>query len=111
MSDNFDLKKFLKESKAIENLNPVFHRLNENKKTETTKTTLVENNLRAKIREMVLAELGGGINPEMVDENEVEDSYKKGPNGTREVYVNDEIYFADFNAEINPGDRFWARVG
>ena len=66
MSDNFDLKKFLKESKAIENLNPVFHKLNESKETKDTKTTLVENNLRAKIREMVLAELGGGedyINP------------------------------------------------
>jgi len=86
MSDNFDLKKFLKESKTIENLNPVFHKLNENKTTETTKNTLVENNLRAKIREMVLAELGGGedydlesrkheygINPEMDDEYEVED--------------------------------------
>ena len=86
MSDNFDLKKFLKESKAIENLNPVFHRLNESEKTKTTKTTLVENNLRAKIREMVLAELGGGedydlesrkheygINPEMDDEYNEED--------------------------------------
>lgn len=30
--DNFDLKKFLKESKAIENLNPSFKSLNENTK-------------------------------------------------------------------------------
>ena len=29
MKDNFDLKKFLKESKAIENLNPTFRRINE----------------------------------------------------------------------------------
>ncbi len=104
MSNNFDLKKFLKESKAIENLNPVFHKLNESKKTKTTKTTLVENNLRAKIREMVLAELGGGedydlesrkseygINPEMDDEYNEEDE--------------DEIYEAKKDkAEDMPAD-------
>ncbi len=107
MSDNFDLKKFLKESKAIENLNPVFHKLNESKKTKpntSTRTSLVENNLRAKIREMVLAELGGGedydlesrkqeygINPEMDDEYNEEDE--------------DEIYEAKKDkAEDMPAD-------
>ena len=30
--DNFDLKKFLKENKAIENLNPAIKSLNENVK-------------------------------------------------------------------------------
>jgi hypothetical protein len=29
MADNFDLKKFLKESKALENLNPTLKSLNE----------------------------------------------------------------------------------
>ncbi len=70
MNDNFDLRKFLVESKAIENMNPIFRKLNENAEnttaetTETTEatttTTITENTLRAKIREMVLAELGGG---------------------------------------------------
>jgi len=46
--DNFDLKKFLKESKAIENLNPILKKENLN-----------EGDLRGKIREMILAELGG----------------------------------------------------
>ena len=46
MADNFDLKKFLTESKALENLNPVI-----------AKENLSENNLRGKIREMVIAEL------------------------------------------------------
>jgi hypothetical protein len=66
MNDNFDLRKFLVESKAIENMNPIFRKLNENTEnttaetTETTTTeTLTENALRAKIREMVLNELGG----------------------------------------------------
>ena len=58
--DNFDLKKFLKESKALENLNPTFKSLNENK------------SLRDKIREMVIAELG---NPEYSDYDEIEDEY------------------------------------
>ena len=66
MNDNFDLRKFLVESKAIENMNPIFRKLNENAEnttaettetTEATTTTITENTLRAKIREMVLAEL------------------------------------------------------
>jgi hypothetical protein len=44
--DNFDLKKFLKESKAIENLNPILK-----------KDNLSEGSMRDKIREMILAEL------------------------------------------------------
>ncbi len=46
--DNFDLKKFLKESKAIENLNPILKKEN-----------LSEGGMHDKIREMILAELGG----------------------------------------------------
>ena len=108
MNDNFDLRKFLVESKAIENMNPIFRKLNENAENITIDGKLVtnatqngdksydvtfedgtiktfwvnqdewdelnnkygtgkpnpfplnENTLRAKIREMVLAELGGG---------------------------------------------------
>ena len=47
MSDNFDLKKFLKESKALENLNTIIGK----------NTNISEGNMRDKIREMVLAEL------------------------------------------------------
>jgi hypothetical protein len=53
--DNFDLKKFLKESKALENLNPTFKTLNENK------------SLRDKIKEMIVTELDGGENYELED--------------------------------------------
>ena len=117
MSDNFDLKKFLKESKAIENLNPVFHKLNENKKTKpttSTKTTLVENNLRAKVREMVLAELGGGedydlesrkheygINPEMDDEYNEEDEddiYEAKKDKAEDMPADDE----EIDLELEP---------
>lgn len=50
MADNFDLKKFLTENKAFENLNPVI-----------AKENLSENSVRDKIREMVIAELAGTI--------------------------------------------------
>ena len=45
MKDTFDLTKFLKENKSLENLNPTFKSLNENK------------HVKDKIREMILAEL------------------------------------------------------
>ena len=46
MADNFDLKKFLKESKALENLNPV-----------VAKGNISEGGMREKIREYILNEL------------------------------------------------------
>lgn len=52
MADNFDLKKFLKENKALENLNPSLKSLNERS---------CDNDMKAKIKEMVIAELGGEI--------------------------------------------------
>ena len=56
MADNFDLKKFLAESKALENLNPII-----------AKENLSEGDIRSKIREMVIAELGGGEDYELED--------------------------------------------
>jgi hypothetical protein len=56
MADNFDLKKFLTESKALENLNPII-----------AKENLSEGDIRSKIREMVIAELGGGEDYELED--------------------------------------------
>jgi hypothetical protein len=57
--DNFDLKKFLKESKALENLNPIIKKEN-----------LSEGDLRSKIKEMILAELG---NPDDYDYDPTDD--------------------------------------
>ncbi len=80
MNDNFDLRKFLVENKAIENMNPIFRKLNENAENTTAETTetpeatttepLTENTLRAKIREMVLAELA-------LEETPIEEAKKK----------------------------------
>ena len=73
--DNFDLKKFLKENKAIENLNPAIKSLNENAKDyykdaeaddaehikalEKDMKDDKKSSLKAKIKEMIVAELDG----------------------------------------------------
>ena len=54
--DNFDLKKFLKESKALENLNPILKKEN-----------LSEGDMRDKIRDMIIKEL------EIIEPDENED--------------------------------------
>jgi len=61
--DNFDLKKFLKESKAIENLNPTIKSLNENTSRK---------DIKAKIKEMIVAELEG---------EDLEDATKRAEKG------------------------------
>jgi hypothetical protein len=68
MADNFDLKKFLKESKALENLNPTLKSLNENESRkeranvdkyeyEKGKKAGKNEEIKAQIRERILAEL------------------------------------------------------
>ena len=78
--DNFDLKKFLKESKAIENLNPSFKSLNENESRkeradvdkyeyEKGKKAGKREEMKAKIKEMIVAELELDIdNPGKADD-------------------------------------------
>jgi len=62
MKDNFDLKKFLTENKALQNLNPLL--------AESKGKNMDE--MRSKIREMILAELGN-IDPYDVDPDDVPD--------------------------------------
>ena len=71
--DNFDLKKFLKESKALENLNPSIKAINENEYYKDAEADDAEHidalekdmkddkkaSLKAKIKEMIVAELDG----------------------------------------------------
>jgi hypothetical protein len=71
MADNFDLKKFLKESKALENLNPSLKAVNENEyykdaeKDDAAHIRDLEDDMKddkkasmkAKIKEMIVAEL------------------------------------------------------
>jgi hypothetical protein len=69
MADNFDLKKFLKESKAIENLNPILNK--ENIKKENTN----EGTIRDKIKEMIINELE--ILEPNTSEKDLEEAKKK----------------------------------
>jgi hypothetical protein len=69
--DNFDLTKFLKENKSLENLNSTFKSLNENQYYKDAEADDAEHidalekdmkddkksSMKAKIREMILAEL------------------------------------------------------
>jgi hypothetical protein len=68
MADNFDLKKFLKESKALENLNPSIKAVNEGESREERadvdkyeyekgKKAGKREGMKAKIKEMIVAEL------------------------------------------------------
>jgi len=81
MSDNFDLQKFLKENKSLENLNPIMKSLNdkETKKTltESVDEKLTKSSLRDQIREMVLAEMGG--------DSEIEDELYEAKEDEEEI--------------------------
>lgn len=84
--DNFDLKKFLKESKAIENLNPAFKSLNENESRkeradvdkyeyEKGKKAGKREAMKKKIKEMIVAELELDIDNPGKDDASVENLY------------------------------------
>jgi hypothetical protein len=77
MADNFDLKKFLKESKALENLNPSLKAVNENesreeradvdayeyeKGEEAEKKKMTKEAMKKQIKDMIVAELDLDIN-------------------------------------------------
>ena len=70
MADNFDLKKFLKESKALENLNPI-----------VAKGNLSEGGMREKIREYILAELGNEPSDYDYEEEDVYGDYEDDEKG------------------------------
>ena len=70
MKDTFDLTKFLKESKALENLNPTLKSLNEN------------SSIKEKIKEMILAELG---NPDDGEEEDTRIDYSMGKTGDNQM--------------------------
>jgi hypothetical protein len=86
MADNFDLKKFLKESKALENLNPI-----------VAKGNLSEGGMREKIREYILAELG----------NDPNDDYDPDPYDMPDHEDDDMSYFGVYDQEDKPvGDYY-----
>jgi hypothetical protein len=85
MTDNFDLKGFLKESKALENLNDIIGK----------NTSITEGNMRDKIREMVLAELN-------VDED-LDEAKKKKDEEVEDVEATD-VETTDTTEEVPAED-------
>jgi hypothetical protein len=89
--DNFDLKKFLKESKAIENLNPSIKSINEGEgayEYEKGKEAGKREEIKAKIKEMIVTELeldldnpgkdsDAGLYDPVYESEEVEEAKKK----------------------------------
>ena len=73
MADNFDLKKFLKESKALENLNPSMKSINENDTRE---------GMKAKIKEMIVAELEEGSSNSEKIRTKYNEMFGKNPQTT-----------------------------
>jgi len=78
MADNFDLKKFLKENKALENLNPSLKAINENESREERadvdkyeyekgKKAGKREEMKAKIKEMIVAELAEEVTTDNAD--------------------------------------------
>ena len=75
MADNFDLRKFLTENQTFDKFNPII-----------SKENLSEGDLRSKIREMILAELGNidsyDVDPDDVpDYDEDDEKMMKNPFG------------------------------
>lgn len=126
--DNFDLKKFLKESKALENLNPSIKSLNENEYYKDAEADDAEHidalekdmkddkksSLKAKIKEMIVAELdGAAVETEMEDplyenEEDLDEAKKKDEEveNTEDVEVTDteDIPSEDVPSEEAPVD-------
>jgi hypothetical protein len=93
--DNFDLKKFLKESKALENLNPTIKAINEGEAAyeyekgkkegeEIEKKKMTKEAMKKQIKDMIVAELAedtaGAEDVKLTDplfEEEVEEAKKK----------------------------------
>ena len=105
MSDNFDLKKFLKESKALENLNPSFKSLNEGEAAyeyeegkEAEKKKMNKEAMKKQIKDMIVAELDLDINKSAdnsdysflaEEDEELEEAKKKDEEEVEDVEVTD----------------------
>jgi len=116
--DNFDLKKFLKESKAIENLNPAFRSLNENESRkeradvdkyeyEKGKKAGKREKMKAKIKEMIVAELDGAAvaakdyDPVYEGEDELEEAKKKKDEDVEDI---EDVEVTDATEEVPAED-------
>ena len=135
--DNFDLKKFLKESKAIENLNPSFRSLNENAKdyykdAEADDAAHIRDleddmkddkkaSLKEKIKDMIVAELSADAvaakDYDFLAEDELEEAKKKKDEDIEDVEdvevtdTTEEVPAEDMPTDEEPADEAPAAGG
>jgi hypothetical protein len=97
MADNFDLKKFLKESKALENLNPSLKSINENDTRE---------GMKAKIKDMIVAELAEDITTDnaYTDDAALNADYDPVYEGNPEDYEEDNYDYSNDFYDGDPND-------
>ena len=94
MADNFDLKKFLKESKALENLNTIIGK----------NTNISEGNMRDKIREMVIAELNSDEDLDEAKKKKDEEVTDVETTDTETTDTTEEVPAEDAPAEEAPAN-------
>jgi len=110
MADNFDLKKFLKESKAIENLNPSLKSVNENESREERadvdkyeyekgKKAGKREEMKAKIKEMIVAELAEEVTTDNADADDAALNADYSP-----VYEGDDEELEEAKKKDKEGD-------
>ena len=97
MADNFDLKKFLKESKALENLNTIIGK-------NTNINGINEGNMRDKIREMVLAELNVDEDLDEAKKKKDEEVTDVETTDTETTDTTEEVPAEDAPAEETPAN-------
>jgi len=114
MADNFDLKKFLKESKALENLNPSMKSINEGESREERadvdkyeyekgKKAGKREDMKAKIKEMIVAELELDIDDSDKTDAELNSDYDPVYEGTPEYEEEEEDNY-DYSNDFYDGD-------
>lgn len=97
MADNFDLKKFLKESKALENLNTIIGK-------NTNINGINEGNMRDKIREMVIAELNSDEDLDEAKKKKDEEVTDVETTDTETTDTTEEVPAEDAPAEEAPAN-------
>ena len=115
MADNFDLKKFLKESKALENLNPSIKAVNEGESREERadvdkyeyekgKKAGKREGMKAKIKEMIVAELELDIDDSDKTDAELNSDYDPVYEGEdpEEIEYEEDNY--DYSNDFYDGD-------
>jgi hypothetical protein len=117
MNDNFDLQKYLKESKALTNLNPFltesyteFPRAEQKEKGMRAQSTAgadEHDSLRQKIREYILAEIAEEVTTDNADQDDAAlnldyDPVYEGEDEDEEEDYSD--YFFDIDTEENLGE-------